>query len=769
MRSGAELGSEIERIVTCFGAGPAGVACLAPDGRILATNSSLREMVGRTEHELAGARFLDFFRPDDGEASPDVFDEQRRLGASFTMRGCFSRGPGDPMVVESHVSAVTDGCGTVEYLVVLVQDVTAQRSVEEQNDQLFRFPLALVFIAGLDGYFRRVSAGYERLLGWTEEELLSRPLVEFVHPDDVGTLGASLQEVAAGRAEVINQELRALCRDGTYRWLMGNYRPVVDQGLVYGMAIDVTERKRAEEALRESERRTRLILDTAYEAFVSMDAGGAIVEWNAEAERLFRWPRDEVIGRPLVEVIVPPRYRTAHLEGLARYHRTGEGPLLGNRVEVEGLRSDGSEVPVELTIAPLAIGDSVVFNAFLRDTTQRRRAEEALHAARAEAEAAREEAERASQAKTEFLSRMSHELRTPLNAILGFTQLLQMDNPRPEQDENLELIIRAGRHLLQLIEEILDVAGIEQGRLSLSIEPVHLDEVVREVIDLIRPLAAASNIGIWIEASQFDRLVLADRRRLQQVFLNLLSNAVKYNQHGGTVTVSCAPTSGGRLRVTVVDTGLGIPPEMMDRLFLPFERLGAQQTGVEGTGIGLSIARRLVELMGGEIGAVSEVGQGSTFWVEFDPAQPPPPHDVPAVGDTSEVLATGGGVRTVLYVEDNLANLRLVERIFAQRPSVRVVAAMQGILALDLAREHRPATILLDVHLPDIEGDEVLQRLQEDPETRAIPVVVVVSAEATPRKVERFLAAGARAYLTKPLDVQRFLELVDEILSDSQR
>jgi len=382
------------------------------------------------------------------------------------------------------------------------------------------------------------------------------------------------------------------------------------------------------------------------------------------------------------------------------------------------------------------------------------------------AQRARAEAELANRAKSEFLSRMSHELRTPLNAILGFSQLLELDNPSPEHRESVEHILAAGRHLLQLIDETLDIARIEQGRLALSIEPVHLGEVMRESLDLVRPLAGPANIRIRVDAAQFDRRVLVDRQRLRQVLMNLLSNAVKYNRDGGDVTITCAPTPGGRLRVAVADTGPGIPAEMMGRLFLPFERLGAERTPVEGTGIGLSICKRLVELMGGHIGADSEMGRGSTFWVELEPAEAPQERPGPAAQGIPAAPAGTGGDATVLYVEDNLSNLRLVERILARRPATRLVAATQGSLALELAREHRPELILLDVHLPDMEGDEVLQRLREDPETRDIPVVAV-SAEATPRKIERFHAAGARAYLTKPLDLRQFLQVVDEILTET--
>jgi PAS domain S-box-containing protein len=617
-----------------------------------------------------------------------------------------------------------------------------------------------------------VSPNIERILGYPPEAVVGVPgfWVNHVHPDDRHRFVAEVRHAFAQGATELERDYRFLHQDGNYRWLHGRFfldRSGAAEALL-GYTIDVTERRHAEEALRESERRTRLIIDTVYEAFISMDEEGRIIEWNAEAERVFGWSRDEAVGRLLADTVVPERYRTGHVEGLGRYRATGEGKLLGRVVEIEALRRDGSEFPVELSISPTRVGESAVFNAFLRDITERKRAEETLQVARAEAERAREEAEVANRAKSEFLSRMSHELRTPLNAVLGFAQLLEIDKLGPEDADSVQQIIRGGKHLHQLIEEALDIARIEQGRVALSIEPVDLGEVMREALDLVVPLAASTNIRIGTDLTQFVGHVLADRQRLKQALLNLLSNAVKYNRQGGSVTVSCTRGSSGRVRIVVADTGPGIPAEMMERLFVPFERLGAERTSVEGTGIGLSISKRLVELMGGEIGAVSEMGRGSTFWVEFESAEIPWERAEMSVQSPPEVPSEPGGERTVLYVEDNVPNLRLVERILARRPTTKLIATMQGSLALELSRQNRPHLILLDVHLPDIDGDEVLRRLRAHPDTRDIPVVIV-SAEATPSKIERFLEAGARAYLTKPLDAEQFLEVVDEILAESKQ
>ncbi len=381
------------------------------------------------------------------------------------------------------------------------------------------------------------------------------------------------------------------------------------------------------------------------------------------------------------------------------------------------------------------------------------------------------EAERANHAKSEFLSRMSHELRTPLNAILGFAQLLEMDRLTGEQRDNVHQILTGGKHLLDLINEVLDLARIEAGRLSVSVEPVAVQEVVQESLDLIVPLGVEK--GVRFEGSPRgapDWHVLADRQRLKQVLLNLLANAVKYNRSGGAVTLAYAVTAVGRLRVEVRDTGPGIPAEKLGHVFTPFERLGAERSGVEGTGLGLALSKRLVEAMGGTVGVDSRVGHGSTFWVEF------PMVDAPLAGSENPAAAPpapaspdgGQPSRCILYIEDNPSNVKLVERLLVRRPAIRLLSVMQGGLGLSLARQHRPDLILLDLHLPDIPGDEVLRRLQGDPQTRGIPVVVI-SADATRRRVQQLTAAGAREFLTKPLDVARFLAVLDDILSNGAR
>ena len=381
---------------------------------------------------------------------------------------------------------------------------------------------------------------------------------------------------------------------------------------------------------------------------------------------------------------------------------------------------------------------------------------------------AKDEAEKANQAKSDFLSRMSHELRTPLNAILGFGQLLEMDHLSSEQRESVQHILKGGRHLLGLIDEVLEIARIETGHLVMSAEPVRVSEVLQEALDLVRPMAAVKKVRLNNEqGATADRHVLADRQRLKQVFLNLCSNAVKYNHEGGMVTLSCEETANGRMRVKVTDTGPGIPQDKIGRLFTPFDRLGAEQSEVEGTGLGLSLSKRLVGAMGGTLGVDSVPGRGSTFWLEFPVVESPLERLEKAGGDLPAPVEPEPSrkARVVLYIEDNLSNLKLIQRLLAHRPEVRLIPAMQGRLGLQLAREHHPDLILLDLQLPDILGSEALRQLREMPETREIPVVVI-SADATPGRIDRLLAAGAWKYLTKPLDVKKFLAVLDEALEE---
>jgi signal transduction histidine kinase/ActR/RegA family two-component response regulator len=378
-------------------------------------------------------------------------------------------------------------------------------------------------------------------------------------------------------------------------------------------------------------------------------------------------------------------------------------------------------------------------------------------------------AEQASAAKSEFLSGMSHELRTPLNAVLGFGQLLGADPAHPltpRQREHVDHILRGGHHLLTLIDEVLDLARIESGRLSVSPEPVRLQAVLDDCLTLIRPLAQSRAVTLPPAGAGGSLHVRADRTRLKQVLLNLLSNAVKYNREGGAVTVD-ARREGPLVHIEVVDEGPGLTPEQRERLFVPFERLGAEHGPVEGTGIGLALSKRLVALMGGEIGVDSRPGEGSRFWLRLaaaDLAAPPPVADAPMLAGGEP--APGGPVHEVLCIEDNPANLQLLMHALDRHPDLRLCTAKTPTAGIELAIAHRPALVLLDIHLPEMDGYAVLRCLREHPATREIPVVAV-SANAMPGDVARGRAAGFADYLTKPLDIRRLDAVVDALVRGS--
>ncbi len=447
--------------------------------------------------------------------------------------------------------------------------------------------------------------------------------------------------------------------------------------------------------------------------------------------------------------------------------------------EVEGSRQQRGtlEQQVEHRTAELLRA-----NKTLRAEIARRQKSEALQ------QHAKEEAEKANRAKSEFLSRMSHELRTPLNAILGFGQILQAQVPSDAHRDCTTHIVNAGRHLLGLINEVLDISRIEAGRVELTVEPVRMAETVGETLDLIRPLADEHGITVELAAKAcVKEIALMDRQRFKQVLLNLLSNAVKFSPEGSRVTLDCRTVRGKRVRLCVRDNGPGIPPEKLERLFVPFDRLDAEHSGVPGTGLGLTLSKHLTEAMNGTLGVKSVVGKGSMFWVELPLEEPgngrprprplPLPAAVMATGGSGYVYSHGNGhryalgndtsappfapreARTLLYIEDNASNRSLVVHLLEDRPGTRLLTAGHGEEGIELARTHLPDLILLDLHLPDLDGWEVLARLRRDPATRRIPVLAV-SADANRETIDRLLVAGARAYLTKPLNIDHFHHLL---------
>ncbi|HET7685232.1 MAG TPA: ATP-binding protein [Candidatus Limnocylindria bacterium] len=579
-------------------------------------------------------------------------------------------------------------------------------------------------------------------------------------PGPTGTLTRRLTLAALTIPIVVGWLRLAGERAGWYDSAFGVALMTVATVLLFMIAIRATagtieraerERRRAEEALGEALDEITDLYDNAPIGYHSLDAEGRFVHINQTELEMLGYERAELIGSRFADLLTPAGLER-FAEEFPRFIEVG----FVHDLDFELKRKDGSLVPVRLSATALrdADGAFVASRSTVQDVSERRAME-------VERERALEEAVAANQAKNRFLSRMSHELRTPLNSVLGFAQLLETDDLTAEQRESAAYIRRAGRHLLELINEVLDISRIDQGSLTISVETVAVRECVDEVTSFIAPLAAERDITVEVAATDCGSWVMADRQRLRQVLLNLLSNAVKYNVHGGRITVSCERIDD-RVRLSVADTGPGIPLLSQPRLFQPFDRLGAEATEVEGSGIGLALSRALVDAMGGAIGVDSQPGLGSTFWVEF-PSTPAPAAEEMAELEAPSYTSDIDTRCDVLYIEDNPANLRLVERIVERMPRVRLMTAIQGGIGIDLARQHRPSLILLDLHLPDIGGEEVLRQLRADPATRHIPVAIL-SADSSERQIRGLTAAGADAYLTKPINVQELVDVVERLM-----
>jgi len=591
-------------------------------------------------------------------------------------------------------------------------------------DALHALPIA-VFTWDEQGVATSWNDAATVMLGWLESDVVGRPL-----PFEIQAGGAVSARTKNGHVlEVTVSSAPIRGADGEPLGFLGIAHELVDERL--GEFFELSS-----------------------DLHVIADFEGRFIRVNSAWERTLGHSTETLLAEPFTSFIHPDDVNvTASVYDGQQADGAAPVLLFTNRYR----HVDGSYRSLQWVST--SYPERGLIYAMARDVT-------ALIDAEKAAERAREDLERASHAKSEFLSRMSHELRTPLNAILGFGQLLELNELGAEDADSVTQILKAGHHLLQMINEILDISRIEAGRLALSLEPVAVGELVEDTLSLIAPLAAERSLKLTSDMEHGDLFVLADRQRLKQVLLNLLSNAIKYNHDGGSIDLSVSAASGDRLRISVVDTGLGIAPEDLGRAFEPFDRLDAS-AGTEGTGLGLALSKGLVEAMGGTIGAESSRGFGSTFWLELATVEGPTvAHDSHDEHGETDISSTSGRQATVLYVEDNVSNLRLIKRLLAARPNVELLAAMQGQIGLDLAREHRPDLILLDLHLPDLSGEDVLARLTTDPRTAGIPVVVL-SADATHGRLERLRRAGAADYLTKPLDVRHFLEVVDGLLADS--
>jgi PAS domain S-box-containing protein len=637
------------------------------------------------------------------------------------------------------------------------------------------------------GIIQIFNVGAERMLGFTAAEVTNR-----ITPADI----SDPQEVIA-RAKLLSTELATPIEPGFDALVFKASRGIEDiyeltyirkDGSRFPAVVSVTalrdvhdaiigyllictdntlrnrfetEQKRLDQRLRDQQFYTRSLIESNIDALIATDPSGIISDVNKQMEALTGCTRDELIGAPF------KNYFTDAERAEAGIKRVLNETKLTN-YELTARARDGKETVVSYNATTFYDRDRTLQGVFAaaRDITERRILDQALQETNVALQGAKLAAEKANLAKSDFLSNMSHELRSPLNAILGFAQLMESGTPPPTlaQRQSIDQILQAGWYLLELINEILDLALIESGKLSLSPEPTSLADVLSDCRGMIAPLAVKSGIGLTFPRFADAPFVKADRTRVKQVLINLLTNAIKYNRAGGSVEVICTMSATQRTRIAVHDTGNGLSPEKLTQLFQPFNRLGQESGSEEGTGIGLVVSKRLTELMGGEIGVESTVGKGSVFWIELHATQAPQLAAVATEhGEDARARAPSDAPYTLLCVEDNPTNLMLVEKLMERRPDIQLLVATDGIRGIEKARAARPDVILMDINLPGISGLIALGILAEDPETASIPVIAL-SANAMPVDIERGLAAGFFRYLTKPIKVNEFMDTLDSAL-----
>jgi PAS domain S-box-containing protein len=654
-----------------------------------------------------------------------------------------------------------------------IQEATEDevRRRQESLQRLLDSAAEGLFGVDTEGRCTFINRAALQMLGYAHEsDLRGREIHELIQPtQSAGPRDASAMQ----RAHREHQEVHVADsvfwrRDGSSFPVEYWSHPVVQGGRVHGAVatfFDISERLTMQAALREGELRIAKLVDAVTDGVITIDGEDRIVLFNRAAESLFGVAAAVAIGGP-IERFIPYRPARSEAAGDGRFPAGARPP--GALQELTGRRSSGEEFPLEASLSKLVTERGVLMTVVLRDVT-------ALHVSRAERQA-RASLEAANRAKSEFLSRMSHELRTPLNAVLGFAQLLRLDATRPptmEQLERIQHIENAGAHLLALVNDVLDLSRVESGQMMVTMEPVDLEEVVIDALAMVSPLASEAGVDLRVSNEQPGRpersgtgvapqpvWVLADRLRMRQVLVNLLSNAVKYNRAGGNVIVSWerAP-DGGCLRIA--DSGLGMPSEKLERLFEPFNRLGAEKSKIEGTGIGLVLSRRLVELMQGELQIASTLGRGTVATLMLRPAEAPSAS--PGVPAPPSQHGPFDGTLRVLYAEDDEVNVELIRQVMTLRPAVALSVATSGARALEMARRDPPDLMLVDMNLGDMTGLELARALAADPATAGLRLVAL-SADALPEQIDTALAAGFESYLTKPVDFRKLLNVIDSAL-----
>jgi len=749
---------------------PAAIYLTDLDGRFMLVNGEAERILGIPRERTLGRLREDVLPAEIAGRRRAMELEVLRRGRPVAFEGIVALADGDHTYLSVRFP-LRDEHGRIYAIGGISSDITEQKAAQRELARLAaaaEYGTDAVVTVDLDRRVRKWNRGAERLYGYRAEEVIGRSVGE------LNALGGE-PEAADARAQdalermrrgepAFQQEIQRRRKDGGIVDVLSSITPWRVGGRLAGVtatSVDITARKQAEQAAAW----LAAIVESSDDAIIGKTLDGRITSWNPAAERIYGYRAAEAVGKH-VSMLIPPGLED-ELDELLEAVAGGETV---RNLETARVHKDGRVIDVSLTVTPIRNRDGQLAGAatVARDITGHKRAERE----RLELLEATTRAESANRAKSEFLARMSHELRTPLNSIVGFSQLVELEGLGPRQSEHVGYVLKAAGHLLEMIDEVLELARIEAGRLTISPEPVALVDTIREALALVAPLARQravtldAELEIARDGPAQDTYVHADRHRLQQVFLNVLSNAIKYNRSGGRVHVSFVAAPSGRVRLAIADTGIGIQRDQLAKLFEPFERLGAEFSDVEGTGLGLSLSKGLLEAMGATIEASSQPGAGTTFTIELAAARAPH-RELERRHDDRRAASPridAAERQVILYVEDNLSNLTLVERILERQSGVELIPAMQGTIGLELAREHRPALIVLDLHLPDMSGAEVLARLKAHRLTREIPVVVL-TADASKGQSDHLKSLGAAEYLTKPLDVRRFLEVIADNLA----
>gem|GEM_PF-1163371 len=656
-------------------------------------------------------------------------------------------------------------------------DVTEQKKAEEtirqseiKHSSMISNISDVIGVIGADGKIKYKSPNIEKYFGWHPEDLVNTDGWATVHPDDMGHIQQKIFALLKTDRAVTTVEYNYKCKDGSYKPIELTATNLINNPVINGILLnyhDITERKLAEDELRWNQSLLNYMSNASPLGFLVVDnRTDAILYFNHRFCQIWeieeieeQMERGELKNNDIIPYCLPV---LADIPAFAESCK----PLQyeENRVVIEDEIAFTENRTVRRFSTQIRSENDKYYGRFyiFEDITARKLTE-------AEILKAKEEAEKANHAKSEFLSRMSHELRTPMNSILGFAQLMEMVEQTESNKKRINHILNNGKHLLELINEVLDIAGIESGKQPLMPQSVMLEGIINEVIDAVLVIASKKNVTIeLLDIPSNTHFVLADNLRLKQVLLNILSNAVKFNKEGGSVTIktelqSINTIENRTVRICISDTGNGIKNEDIQKLFQPFERIGADKTETEGTGLGLVVVKKYTEAMGGKVGVISKPGDGSTFWIELPYADKTNNVKSQKTGrDNQKEVPLNETVATILYVEDNLFNIELVEEVLKEhRPAIKLVTSRHGKQTLRLLKKHQPKLILLDLDLPDTKGDEVLRMIKADTATKKIPVIII-SADAMPSQITKMIEAGAADYLTKPFDILQFLKVIDQ-------